>query len=311
VNVFLWHVHGSWTTAFVEGSHHYHVPVVPDRGPEGRGRAQTWEWPRAVHEVTCANAQDLPVDVVVLQRPCELFELAPRWLGGRRPGIDVPAVYLEHNTPRGAVEAMCHPAAGAVDVIAHVTHFNDLFWDTGGTPTTVIEHGIVDPGYQYSGELPHAAVVVNEPVRRGRVVGADLLPRFAAAAPIDLFGMETEQLGGRGDLPQALLHRELSRRRAYVHPNRWTSLGLSMIEAMHLGLPVVAVGTTAAVDAVPPDAGVVSTRVSTLVEALRAYREDLDLARAAGLAGRRHALEAHGLPRFLDEWDRLLAEVVR
>jgi len=41
VNVWLWHVHGSWTTGFVRGRHQYFVPVVPGRGPEGRGRAET------------------------------------------------------------------------------------------------------------------------------------------------------------------------------------------------------------------------------------------------------------------------------
>ena len=39
--------------------------------------------------------------MVVLQRPDEL-DLAERWLGAA-PGRDVPAVYVEHNTPRGDV----------------------------------------------------------------------------------------------------------------------------------------------------------------------------------------------------------------
>src|SRR3954469_22243864 len=146
MNVWLWHVHGSWTTGFVQGDHQYFVPVVPDRGPEGRGRAQTWTWPSSVREVTCEEAQDLAVDVVVLQRVEELSTLTARWLGGRRPGIDVPAVYLEHNTPPGPVSDTRHPVADASHIcVVHVTHFNQLFWDTGAAPSTVIEHGIVDP----------------------------------------------------------------------------------------------------------------------------------------------------------------------
>ena len=50
MRILLWHVHGSWTTAFVQGPHRYIVPVVPDRGPDGRGRAQTWDWPSSVVE---------------------------------------------------------------------------------------------------------------------------------------------------------------------------------------------------------------------------------------------------------------------
>ena len=51
VRILLWHVHGSWTTAFVQGPHHYLVPVLPDRGPDGRGRAQTYAWPDTVREL--------------------------------------------------------------------------------------------------------------------------------------------------------------------------------------------------------------------------------------------------------------------
>jgi hypothetical protein len=311
MNVWLWHVHGSWTTSFVQGPHQYYVPVVPGRGSEGRGRAQTWEWPDSVHEVRAVDAPDLPVDVVVLQRPEELHEWTEAWLG-RRPGTDVPAVYVEHNAPQGRIAELRHPVADRTDVVvAHVTHFNDLFWDSGRAPTTVVEHGVVDPGFRYSGDVARAAVVVNEPCRRGRVVGTDLLDRFRAAGPLDVYGMETEPVGGRGDVPQAALHAELARRRVYLHPFRWTSLGLSLVEAMLLGMPVVALDTTAVREAVPEGAGVVSTRVDTLQAALRSYLADADAARAAGAVGRAHAARAFALDRFLDDWNRLLAEVVR
>ena len=48
MRVLLWHVHGSWTTAFVQGAHEYFLPVLPDRGADGLGRARTWRWPDPV-----------------------------------------------------------------------------------------------------------------------------------------------------------------------------------------------------------------------------------------------------------------------
>src|SRR5688500_3708849 len=101
MRILIWHVHGSWTTAFVQGDHDYLVPVVPDRGPDGRGRARTWDWPERVVERTPADLRHDDVDVVVLQRP-EDETLAAEWLG-RRPGRDVPAVWLEHNAPQGRI----------------------------------------------------------------------------------------------------------------------------------------------------------------------------------------------------------------
>jgi hypothetical protein len=313
MRVLLWHVHGSWTTAFVQGDHDYVVPVTPARGPYGAGRARTWNWPASVREVTADQLWHEPVDVVVLQRPREL-PLVQAWLG-QIPGRDVPAVYVEHNTPRGDVPDTRHVLANRSDIpVAHVTHFNQLMWDCGRAPTTVIEHGVVDPGAQYTGELPRAAVVVNEPIRRGRVTGTDLLPHFATAVPLDVFGMKVTGLRGvttHEDLPQHAMHAELARRRVYVHPMRWTSLGLSLIEAMLLGAPVVALATTEATEAVPAEAGTVSTRVDVLVEAVRRYVADPEWAARTGKNARDAALARYGLTRFLADWDRLLREVTR
>lgn len=305
MRILHWHVHGSWTSAFVRGEHDYVLPLVPDRGPDGRGRARTFDWPERAREVPWDRLRDEPIDIAVYQRPHEP-DLAREWLGR-----DVPGVYVEHNTPAGDVPRTRHPLADRSDLtLVHVTHFNELFWDNGKAPTRVIEHGIPDPGHLYTGELPRAGVVVNEPVRRTRVAGTDLLPRFAAEVPLDLFGMKVDGLPyGAYDLPQARMHAELARRRAYLHPYRWTSLGLALIEAMTLGMPVVALAATEAVEAVPPGAGVLSTRVDVLVDALKNFVKDPELAAQTGKAARAAALARYGLTRFLDEWDLLFAEV--
>ncbi len=307
MRILLWHVHGSWTTAFVQGAHTYLVPVTPDRGPYGRGRAATYPWPDSVIEVPPEQLHRQDIDVLIAQRPEEL-ELAQRWLG-RRP----PTIYLEHNTPRGDVPNVRHPVADRDDLtLVHVTHFNDLFWDSGGTRTVVIEHGIPDPGHRYTGELERLAVVVNEPVRRGRITGTDLLPRFAEVAPLDVYGMKVSGLPGVStveDPSQDVMHREISRRRAYLHPMRWTSLGLSLLEAMSLGMPVLVLATTEAVEAVPADAGVLSTRVDVLRDAARWLLADPDAARRLGTRAREVAQRRYGLGRFLADWDRLLTEL--
>ncbi|PMR60685.1 glycosyl transferase [Verrucosispora sp. ts21] len=321
MNILLWHVHGSWTTSFVHGKHRYLVPATPDRGPYGLGRARTYTWPESATEVSPEQLRGAEVDVVILQRPEEL-DLATEWLG-RRPGRDLPAIYVEHNTPKdGDVPHSRHPMADRDDLlIAHVTAFNELFWDTGATRTTVVDHGIVPPAVEYTGELDRLAVVINEPVRRWRVTGTDLLPRFAEIAPLDVFGMKVagladhlglpaDRLISHDDVPQHRMHAELARRRAYLHLCRWTSLGLSLIEAMSIGMPVVALATTEAAMAVPPDAGALSTRVDTLLAAAGRFVAQPQQARRAGLAARAAARERYGLDRFLADWDRLLEEEV-
>ena len=319
MKILLWHVHGSWTTAFVQGRHDYVVPVLPGRGADGVGRARTWDWPSSVRECSPAQLRDEDFDVVILQRPSEL-QLVRDWLG-RAPGMDLPAIYLEHNAPEEKPCTQRHVLAERSDIpIAHVTFFNQLFWDNGFAPTVVIEHGVVDPGARYTGELAAGAVVVNEPGRRGRIVGADLVPRLAEIGPVDIFGMQAtpfvsaldnHHLTAHDDLDtQDEMHTHLARRRVYLHPMRWTSLGLSLIEAMHLAMPVIALAATEAVEAVPPGAGILSTDPQRLTDAFRMYLNEPLAAAEAGRLGRIAALRRYGLARFLRDWDALLESVV-
>lgn len=288
MRILLWHVHGSWTHAFVQGGHEYLIPGPPDGiGLAGR------PWPAS--EIRLSDVDASRIDIAVVQRVEELSQVP----------AGIPVVYLEHNTPSAPGEE--HPLADWDGTIVHVTHFNDLMWNCGSTRTVVIEHGVVDPGPLYTGELPRAAAVINDPVRRGRIVGTDLLPRFE---PIDVFGMNTEQIGGLGDHELPVLHRELARRRVYVHTPRWTSLGLSLLEAMHIGMPVVALASTEAVRAVSAEVGAISTNVEELVSAVRELVADPDLAQEKGKRARECALARYGLDAFLRNWDVLLKEVI-
>ena len=63
LTVLVWHVHGSWLTALVQGPHRYLVPTVPGRGPDGLGRARTWDWPASVVEVAPEELRDTAVSL--------------------------------------------------------------------------------------------------------------------------------------------------------------------------------------------------------------------------------------------------------
>lgn len=303
--------------SFTAGRHRYLIPLNAERDADGRGLCGR-DWPRA-QEISVDELHDQDVDLVVLQRPEEL-ELTTKWLG-RRPGIDVPAVYVEHNAPRPFAVDSTHPLAGRRDIpLVHVTDFNRLMWDNGVAPTTVITHGIADPGNYYTGDVAAAATMINEPLRRWRTVGADLLSELSAHVPIDVWGIDTLELNrpggrsavrGKGDVPRDRLWRQIARRRVYVHTARWTSLGLSLVEAMYLGMPVVAVASTEAPQVVPPEAGVVSSDVATLAYALQGFVTDTAAATVAGKAAREFAMAHFSLDRFLGEWDRVIDECCR
>lgn len=317
MRVLFWHVHAGYATSFVGGAHEYLLPVDATRSEWGRGLAGR-EWPHA-REIDSDALRDASVDVVVLQR-VEEIELTHE-LTGRMPGKDVAAVYLEHNAPRPSAAESRHPLADQTRIpIVHVTHFNRLFWDCGRARTTVVEHGVADPGERCNGALRRIAAVVNEPSRRDRIVGADLLPRFGRLAPVDLYGIGANRFCDElppgsdvtpgGDLPPLRLRDELADRRVYLHPFRWTSLGLSLLEAMAIGMPVVAVAATEAPRAIPADAGIVSADLDELARGVRGFLDDRDLALETGRRAREHVLAHYGLARFHRRWDEVLTDAV-
>ena len=230
-------------------------------------------------------------------------------------------VYVEHNTPEGDVPRApgTRSPTGTTSPLVHVTHFNALFWDTGRTPTAVIEHGVADPGHRYTGELPRAAAVINEPVRRSRVAGTDLLPR-SPAAPLDVFGMGTAELGrSRRPSRRTATCRSAAHARASSPAAASTCTrtggprsGWRCSRRWRLGMPVVALAATEAVEAVPPEAGVVSdpARGARRGGAHATSPTRRSPGRRARPPGRR-PWRVTGSHRFLGDWDRLLEEVAR
>ena len=87
--------------------------------------------------------------------PHEHRRWSQRWTGPPGRASTCPAVYVEHNAPRGRRPraAGTRWRTGRTSPLVHVTAVQPLMWDCGAAPTTVIEHGIVDPGHLYTGEL--------------------------------------------------------------------------------------------------------------------------------------------------------------
>jgi hypothetical protein len=109
--------------------------------------------------------RDVPPDLGLLQW-LEEIELC-RTLLGRTPGADLTAIFLEHARRRltSPTDGIRFADANGIAIV-HVNYFNDLIWDCGATPT-VIEHGLADPCFRYTGD-PRAVGV------RGQRAGTPL-----------------------------------------------------------------------------------------------------------------------------------------
>lgn len=82
---------------------------------------------------------------------------------------------------------------------------------------------------------------------------------------------------------------------------------MSLVEAMFLEMPIVAVGSTIAPMTVLAEAGAVSADVKALACALPGFVVDA----ITGKAARASALTHFALDRFLNDWDRVIAHCCR
>jgi glycosyltransferase involved in cell wall biosynthesis len=208
---------------------------------------------------------------------------------------------------------MVHPVDDPGVLLVHVTHFNDLFWDCRRTPTRVIDHAVMPatPEGAYTGELEKGVSLVNDMPRRKRVVGGDVFARASEEVPLDLFGFDSPSAGGLGELPQGEVHERMKAYRFYFNPVRYTSLPLSVLEAMEVGLPVLALATTELVTVIKDgENGFIDTNVENLIKRMHWLLDDPERARRIGEAGRRTVRERFNLERFVADWEAAFEEAL-
>ena len=308
LRVLTWHIHGSYLFYLVHASVEFVLPVRPDRGEGYGGRWPTFP-PNAI-EVPVEEVRDLDLDCILFQSRRNYLEDQHAILSEAQRRL--PRVYLEHDPPREAPTDTRHVVDDPEVLLVHVTHFNDLMWDSGRTPTRVIEHGVVVPeAARYTGELERGIVVVNNLQGRGRRLGADVFARVQSEIPLDLVGINaTAMAGGLGEKSPHELPVFEARYRFFFNPIRYTSLGLAVCEAMMVGLPVIGLATTEMATVIENGvSGYIDTNVATLIGRMRDLLRDPGEARRLGDGARRVALDRFNIERFARDWEATFAWV--
>ena len=309
LNILIWHIHGSYLNALARIEHNWYRPVKPGR-PEGYGgRGRTFDMPDYVREVPSELVRELELDLVICQTPKNYFEDRYEVLSKKQ--LRLPVIYLEHNTSKPHACDTRHPIDDPEVLLVHVTHYNRLMWDNGRTPTAVIEHSVaIDPDIRYSGQLARGITVANGMQKRPRISGYDLFLQAREKLPLDAAGMETEVFDGLGDIPYRNLHRFIADYRFLFSPMRYTSLPLAVIEAMTIGMPVVALATTELPRAITNgENGFISCDIDELIEHMRFLLANREEAARLGRNARAMAQERFGLDRFVRDWNRAFALV--
>jgi len=312
LRILTWHVHGNYLWYLTQAPHDFFLATDAARSMHHGGASGILPWGPNVHEV--------PVERIAAERfDAVLYQSRHEWDGDRHRYLSEaqrrgPALYLEHDPPQEHPVDQRHwvAAEGEPNVLlVHCTPFNALMWDAGRSPVRVIEHGIqlLQPAH-YSGHVARGVVVVNNLGVRGRRLGLDVYRAAAERVPLALYGMASHEVGGDGEVPNDRLPGTMAAHRFFFNPIRWTSLGLAVLEAMMVGVPVVGLATTELASVIRDgENGFVDTRLDRLVDCMQRLLDDPQLARELGTAGQRTARERFGIERFAADWSDAFASV--
>lgn len=302
LKILTWHVHGNYLYNLTQVPHDFWLVTDARRSLHRTGRSGTLPWGDNVHEARAEALEAMSFDLV-------LYQARQAWDQDRHTLLSaaqrrLPRIVLEHDPPLESPTNTRHWCDDPQALLVHVTPYNALMWDNGTTPVRVVEHGvrILNP-QPWTGELAQGLVVVNNIQRRGRRLGLDIWAEMATRLPLCLVGMGSQQAGGLGEVQQQRLPAMMARHRFFFHPVRHTSLGLAVVEAMLVGLPVVGLATTELVTVIDSGRnGYVDTRPDRLADVMARLVQDRGLAAQWGQAGQRTAQERFSIERFIDDW---------
>lgn len=309
LRILTWHVHGNYLYNLTQVPHDFYLLTDAAKSTHYSGRSGTLPWGDNVHDAPVERVQEMPFDVVLFQSRDAWDEGQHRWLSEAQRRL--PRIYLEHDPPQPHATDTLHWAADPNVLLVHVTPFNALMWDNGSSPVRVVEHGVLPlREVDYRGGNERGIVVVNNLESRGRRLGLDVYRDVAARVPLALYGMNSERVGGVGEARNDLLPEVMADYRFFFNPIRYTSLGLAVIEAMMVGLPIVGLATTELVTVIRNgENGFVDTRPDRLVDVMRQLLEEPGLAREWGAAARATARDRFGIGRFVEDWMEILRNV--
>ncbi|HYF71056.1 MAG TPA: glycosyltransferase family 4 protein [Ohtaekwangia sp.] len=309
LKVFTWHIHGSYLYYLSKGNFDIYIPLDESRGAGYIGRG-SFPFGSNVHEVPAHEVRQMDFDCIVFQSPKNY--LVDQHVLFSPAQHATPKIYLEHDPPQQSPTNTVHTVDDPDMTLVHVTHFNRLMWNNNHTPAHVIEHGVIDHGIAYTGELEKGIVVINNLATRGRRLGHDILQEVRKHVPIDIVGMNSKEVGGLGEVPLAELPEFTAPYRFFFNPIRYTSLGLSLLEAMMIGMPVVGLATTELPSVIQHGvSGFLYNDIDQVVKSMKLLLHDPELAFQVGKEAKLVASTRFNIARFTQDWEALFQHAIK
>lgn len=303
--IFTWNVHGNYLYYLSHAQAQFFIPYNASRSERFYGKKGLLMERANISEIPFSEVKNYDFDLILFQHEknykVDQFQILSQ------KQRQLPKIYLDHEPPRSNPTGEKHFIKDKNILLVFVTAFNKLMWDYGKNTALIVDHGVIVPDkIGYKGDLNKGVVVINNLKDRGRRLGLDIFLKTKKEIPLDLIGMGSEKLGGLGELKGEELLEKISHYRFLFNPIRYTSLGLSVIEAMMIGLPIVGLATTEVTTVIQNDhSGYIDTNEDHLIAAMKYLLSFPQKAKVMGAQAKNCALKRFNINRFASEWESI------
>src|SRR5699024_4738170 len=309
LRIFTWNIHGSYLYYLSKGLYEIYVPYNDKRTDRYIGRGETYPYGEDVMEVPAEEVKNINFDIILYQADENYF--IDQYDLFSEEQLTLPKIYIEHDPPWGHPTDTMHDVTEKEINFVHVTHFNRLLWNSSLPDVRVVTHGVDLPPVDYKGTIKKGLVVINNLPSRGRMLGYDIFKKIREEVPLDLIGMGAEEYG-IGEVLHHDLPEFMSQYSFFFHPIRYTSLGLSLCEAMMIGMPVVSLATTEAPLVIKNGYnGYVHNDLDYLIDKMKILLSIESVRCPISKNARNTAKELFDINRFVREWEEVFESKVR
>lgn len=306
LRIFTWHIHGAYLYYLSQGEYDIYIPYDEKRSDRYVGRGTTYPFGPNVIEVPVHEVKNIAFDLILYQ--CDENYLMDQLQILSAEQQTLPKIYIEHDPPWDHPTDALHPVKDPAVALVHVTHFNRLMWKADLPDIRVISHGVTVGDERYKGTIKKGIVVINNLPTRGRMLGFDIFEKVKESVPLDLVGMGSEAYG-IGEVLHPDLPAFMSQYRFFFNPIRYTSLGLSICEAMMMGMPLVGLATTELSTVIENGkSGYIHTDIDYLIDKMNLLLQVPSVAYDMGHSASERAKELFNIHRFTSEWEQLFIE---
>ncbi len=319
LRIFTWNIHHPYLGALVKTGHDFYFPVKPGQPYHYAGAPVEGRLLENVHEIPAEEAREHDYDLILIHTHHELAE--ERFAVLSKEQQRIPKIMMHHTPPWKHPERWLekfYATLPEVDALVHLTEYNRRHWNEQLNPyirrdlrQETIYHGIeLDPSILWTGNRAKAVTAMNYFSQRPRDTGPRHWRNVTAHVPCDLFGADSERMGGHGLVTHEEIRRVFAKYRAYFNPTYLSSVPMAMLEAMSVGVAPVSRATTEMPNIITNGRnGFVHRRPGELVESIKRLIADRDLSHHLGAAAQQTIKERFGMVRFLKQWNDLFTEV--